>query len=80
MFYPARIKNGVTYSATPFTQIVFVTPTVFFKTILSDELSCFNQFTNSVIHWFLGNINTDFLKISNRGKVLPMFYPFSLSL
>ena len=29
MFYLTTIKNGVTYSATPFTQIVLVTPTGF---------------------------------------------------
>ena len=29
MFYRRTIKNGVTCPATPFTQIVFVTPTGF---------------------------------------------------
>lgn len=80
MSYRSKIKNGAACLAAPFTQIVFVTPTVFFKRVLSGDLFCFSKFTLNVIYCFLDCFNSDTFTIGNHGKVLPKFYPFLLSL
>ena len=80
MAYRSKIKNGAARQAAPFTQIVFVTPTVFFKPVLWANLLYFNRFIHSVIYCFLGDFNSGAIKTRNHWKVLPKFYPFSLYL